>query len=170
MGARTKSERAKLILISQGGEGRQERSQKYKDGVMKKSGKGMLHGLAPFQLTPLNYPTELAQAVYAVGSGLSARNINQRVGAMWGSDEVSQVIQCIGWRATTLLSSYPRASSRILDTPGWREAEKPPARVTSGKPVGERRPELWQEGSGPRPNHSLWTSAMCPGRARLLGM
>ena len=56
MRARTKSERAKLMLTGQGAEGQQERSRKYKGGVMRKSGKGLLHGLAPFQLTPLDSP------------------------------------------------------------------------------------------------------------------
>lgn len=71
--------------------------------------RGLFRGHAPFQLTPLNSPIELAQVKCAFGSGLysGARNINQRVGKSWGPDEVNWPIRYTGRRATTFLSSSP---------------------------------------------------------------
>lgn len=127
-----------------------------------RKGRGLLHGHIPFHLPPLASPIELAQAMCAVGSGVSARSINLRLGEAWSPDEVSWAVQCIGQRATTFLSSCPRGRPRILDTQGRGEAEEAPAGVTPGKPVAGEGRKPWcrglscgSRGSGPRPDHSL---------------
>lgn len=52
----------------------------HKEGEETGQGRGLLHGHIPFQLPALDSPMELAQAMCAVGSGLSARNVNPRLG------------------------------------------------------------------------------------------
>ena len=54
--------------------------------------RGLLRGQSPFQLMPLNSPTELAQAMSAVGSGLQfwCQKHKPESERGWGPEEAGQ--------------------------------------------------------------------------------